>query len=472
MKRRFYPGSKHSSSSQEKPSAGRTGSAGDAARAEAQPSSVLPAVVWVIAGGIHALFWLSLRTQWLWPLFNDVVHRFGPGADFFALYQAGHSALHRQSIYSFIPGDTVIPYAYPFRYLPVSAYSVGALLSLVPPATAYSLWLAVCELCLLYNTRETYRRSGAGLRGALLASLWLVFTPFFLELWVGQFTFLLGSLLFWSVLAIQDGRHHAAQGWWIISVLWKPASLLWIPLWLRERRHWAGLALCGLLVLGNLLYFLFFPQDWAVFREANVHPLPTWHAGNIGLSGLIYHFTGKGPLFQPVRLFLTAALIAPVLWITLWPRPGAGARVKEGDPGRPTPTDAGPRLNPEPAPFWLLAALWTSLYFLVYKDVWEHHLTMLLPFLVLGLWHAPSRLLLVLVVLLALPSPFFFYDVPRLGFNVDPQPYFSPAVSLLHHSWRVVPLLLLYGHWLALAWETSKGETGRSVEPQLTRSGS
>jgi hypothetical protein len=75
-----------------------------------------------------------------------------------------------------------------------------------------------------------------------------------------------------------------------------------------------------------------------------------------------------------------------------------------------------------------------------------------LPFLVLALWRAPSPLLIIVAVLLALPSPFVFYDVRGLFFNSDPQRYFSPPVSLLHHSWRAVPLVVLYGHWLALAW--------------------
>src|SRR5205814_10506763 len=102
------------------------------------------------AGLVHALFWLSRRTHWLVPLFNDTVHRYGPGADFFALYQAGYSARHGQSIYTFLSGRTVIPYAYPFRYLPAVAYTAGSLLTLAPPAAAYALWLGICELCLLY----------------------------------------------------------------------------------------------------------------------------------------------------------------------------------------------------------------------------------------------------------------------------------------------------------------------------------
>jgi hypothetical protein len=384
--------------------------------------------IWAVALLIHLLFWVSLRTHWLVPLFNDSVHRFGPGADFFALYQAGWSALRGQSIYEFAPGETVIPYAYPFRYLPISAYTVGALLTLAPPTVAYALWLAVCELCLLQNVRLTYQRAGRGVRGARLGAVWLIFCPYFLELWIGQFTFVLGSLLFWTVLACETGRGKAAQGWWIASVLWKPASLLWAPIWLRERRWWPGLLLCGLLLAGNLFYFRFFPADWPLFLETNFQSMPTWHAGNVGLSGLVYHFTGPSALFHAVRVSLSLALVLPALWITL----------------RPLPRERRP-------PFWLLASLWTCLYFLVYKDVWEHHLTLLLPFLVLALWRSPTPLLIGLVILLALPSPFVLYDPPGLGFNVDPQPFFSSRTSLLHHSWRVVPLLALYGLWLKQA---------------------
>ncbi|MFN3650590.1 MAG: glycosyltransferase 87 family protein [Armatimonadota bacterium] len=402
--------------------------------------------IWLAAGLVHLFFWLSLRTGWMVPLFNDSVHRFGPGADFFALYQAGYSALHGDSIFRFGPGETVIPYAYPFRYLPVAAYTIGALLSLVPPTAAYVLWLTICEACLLHNVRLTYRRSGGGLRGAVLGAVWLGFTPYFLELWIGQFTFLLGSLLFWSVLALEEGRSRTGLGWWIASVLWKPASLLWAPLFARDRRGWMGLAVCGALILLNGVYFLFFPHDWALFVRVNVDPLPQWHAGNIGLSGLIYQFTGPGPLFKPVRGLLTALLLLPALWVTLRPVvlrlrarcAGAAGRASKELPGE--------------APVWLLAALWTCLYFLIYKDVWEHHLTLLLPILVLGLWRSPSRLLIAVVVLLALPSPFVFYDVPDLGFNQDPQYHFSSAVSLLHHSWRVVPLAALYAVWLRQSW--------------------
>jgi hypothetical protein len=46
-----------------------------------------PAAV-VLATGVvlHLLFLVSLRTGRLNPLFNDAMHRFGPGCDIFSVY--------------------------------------------------------------------------------------------------------------------------------------------------------------------------------------------------------------------------------------------------------------------------------------------------------------------------------------------------------------------------------------------------
>ena len=41
----------------------------------------------------HVVFLVALRTEWLSPLFNDAMHRFGPGCDFFSIYAAGVKAL-------------------------------------------------------------------------------------------------------------------------------------------------------------------------------------------------------------------------------------------------------------------------------------------------------------------------------------------------------------------------------------------
>jgi len=243
-------------------------------------------------------------------------------------------------------------------------------------------------------------------------------------MWLGQFTLPLACLLWWSVLAWERGRPSRALAWWAAGVLWKPAGLLWLPLWLRERALRPGLALALTLVAANGLYFLARPADLAVFAAANLRLTALWVSSNVGLAALLYQFTGPGALYETLRALSVAALAAPALWVT-WRR--------------------GPGPGPE---FWRLGAVWTTLSFLVYKEVWEQHLVLLVPFLVLGLLRRPGRLLLGLAVWLALPSPLVFYDVPGLPVGMDPQPHFPFGVSLLHHAWRAVPVAVLYGLWL------------------------
>ncbi len=48
-----------------------------------------PAALLGLGAAVHLLFLLSLRLGWLNPLFNDTMHRFGPGGDFFSIYAAG-----------------------------------------------------------------------------------------------------------------------------------------------------------------------------------------------------------------------------------------------------------------------------------------------------------------------------------------------------------------------------------------------
>ena len=51
-----------------------------------------PAALLCLGVAAHLLFLLSLRFGWLNPLFNDIMHRFGPGGDFFSIYAAGVKA--------------------------------------------------------------------------------------------------------------------------------------------------------------------------------------------------------------------------------------------------------------------------------------------------------------------------------------------------------------------------------------------
>jgi len=84
----------------------------------------------------------------IWPLHNDTVHRIGPGADFFAVYHAGQALRRGSSPYESSEPARWTPYFHPFRYLPISAQTLGLFFSQLPPRVAYLLWICFLELLL------------------------------------------------------------------------------------------------------------------------------------------------------------------------------------------------------------------------------------------------------------------------------------------------------------------------------------
>ena len=186
---------------------------------------------------VHLLFLVSLKTGWLNPLFNDSMHRFGPGADFFYIYAAGIKARLGESVYTIGGHVEQVPYAYAFRYAPFVADTLGAALSFFSAIKAYALWLILCELAMLRNIRLTLEAAPDRRTGYIAAAMWLLFSPYYLELYVGQFTFITASMVFWSYLAWQ--RSHgagksAAVGWadlWFAAAVWlKMMPLLYLPI--------------------------------------------------------------------------------------------------------------------------------------------------------------------------------------------------------------------------------------------------
>jgi hypothetical protein len=78
-----------------------------------------------------------------WRLYHDAAYRMGPGADFFAVYNAGNNAAAGLDIYSNqrAPERFVAPYLYPYRYLPVVAHTLGRAVTTMPPLAAYRAYV-------------------------------------------------------------------------------------------------------------------------------------------------------------------------------------------------------------------------------------------------------------------------------------------------------------------------------------------
>jgi hypothetical protein len=202
-----------------------------------------------IAALVHLAMLVSWRTGTLNPLFFDATATYGRrGWDFYALYQAGHNVLTGYSAYESdgTKIDVVIPDgAYtPFRYLPLSAYTLGVLLNLISPLWAYRLWVAITELTLLGCAALTWRVVPDRDRRARLVVMWLCYSPTYLELYMGQFSLLQGAMVFVMLLMAARGK----PDWrfdlpWIGSVLWKHNTALFLPLMARLGRWRAILSL-------------------------------------------------------------------------------------------------------------------------------------------------------------------------------------------------------------------------------------
>jgi len=410
---------------------------------------------------VHLTFFLSLATGFLNPLFDDSAHRRGQGADFFSVYQAGRNLIDGVSVYAPKPETVVVPYWYPYRYHPFTAYTFGLAFQLFTPALAYTLWILLQEFLLFINillTRRLMKSPGEADTGS---SLWLLFTPFYLELYMGQFSFLMTSLLFWTLVAWERRRTRLGDGAWIISLMVKSNSAILAPVLLRFGR-WKPVLLGILFVLVcSVPYFAIVPDSLRAFAVNFTEGMKVQTlAGNQGsaalLGVLVLRLGGLWPdsIFEVVTRLdsLSAALFVPtMLWVVLIGLVGIYLTLKQ-----------------DRSVFLELCLLWLITYFLLYKHVWEHQYVMMLPVFVVLLWKwgkdfGGRKLVRVLFwasfVIIALPTPFVFLDKQYV--IADPEYYWTTLESLAFHAPKAVAVLALYIGVCILLWKRRAGSAGK-----------
>ena len=385
-------------------------------------------VPYLIAGLlIHAVFLAALGTDFFRPLFNDASHT-RRGFDFGVFYLAGQALAEGRDIYS-------VSGAFGFRYLPAFAL-VASLFAQFQPLTAYLLHLCCTELFLAANLYLTWRWVEGPRRGLALF-MWLAFSPYFLELYMGQVSFWAASLLFWLIVGLHSNRRWATGFCWAGALLVKPNALILAPALLRLRA-WRVLVL-GLLAgsLTSLPYFFLHPDSTAAFFAVNIYDAPVQgaltHAGNLGLQGGLISVVAQ----------LAGRPLAELT--TLADLPLAGRTVIYGSQAAIlvaalVATYRGRDALP-------LLALWMCTFFLVYKDVWEHHYVFLQPVLVALYAHSGSPKFLWIFALIALPTPFVFFDLePGVYGPIDPERTWGPVASIAYRSTKLIPLgYLWYG---------------------------
>ncbi|MEX1255879.1 MAG: glycosyltransferase family 87 protein [Dehalococcoidia bacterium] len=391
---------------------------------------------------VHALMMGSLFWGYLDPLFdNSNVHE--QGVDFFSIYEAGHRALEGGSVYFTDPDiSPVVPYSSLYRYVPGFAY----VFALPPNAlhigawTAYWSWVTLYELLLILNAYATWRLGGRTTWAAIGAAMWFVFSPFYLEQYMGQFSFLMATLLLWTGAGAVHGRELLAGPPWVVSLVIKSSSALLAPLFLRLR-WWRSLIAGAVLGGLSLVYFLWRPDDWEIFWVANTGVLGEstvratyFNPGDLGAVSLLRNsilaFDADAQSVSTVYLeALAYTVIGVSLVATFWPR----------------------RIDP-----LAVFAMWVASFFLVYT-VWEHHYVMLLPALVLLVIFRPSLrpLALVAFFFIAVPTPYWLMEnvwntgpISTLNQYQSHQEMWPAWGVITQHAIKVVPVALLWG-WLA-----------------------
>jgi len=370
------------------------------------------------------------------------MHRKGRGADFYAVMQAGQNFSDGISIYSTSPRQQIVPYYYPYRYHPFVAYTFGQLALLATPGAAYGIWIIILEFLLIANLIMTWKFAGDEHTAAVAMGLWLLFSPLYLEFYLGQFSFVMASLMFWSLVAWERKRLKIGDGWWILSLVVKSNSVIFAPVLLKQRR-WkpVSVAVAAVLLLA-VPYFLSVEGTYQEFaRNYTERMSMKTILGNQGFAGLIGVTILRGSnlwtddlhrlhanmdqmdslMELPLLLWTVLVLLVTIL-ITV------KARREQAS---------------------LLFLLWILSYFLFYKHVWEHQYVMLLPVFVL-LYHKIRNTAVNLAPAvfwgafsaIALPTIFLFIDIsPVLG---DPEIYWEPWKSLIFHFPKPFAVLVLY----------------------------
>jgi len=402
-------------------------------------------IVLLVAIAVHVVFLASLIApgHFLNPLFPEGMHNLGEGqgSDFYAFYQAGRYVLDGENIYTrpMDDPDRVVPYAYFYRYLPFVAYTLGVAANAVEPKVAYWIWVAIIELVLGLCIWGTRRITRDGSLFAYLAAMWLMYTPFYIEQYMGQLTFAMAAMSFAFAVMHLRGRALASDAWWWASVVIKHLTVLYVPILVRLRKYRTIAIAVLLLLLTSVPYFLLRSHGTGQFGNDNFSLNLDPYAGNMG--AVAFFMVLKQRFFPlasqafghlgPIRLSLTRLGVALVM-------------------GVPALASLWVTFRRKPFDFLESFALWTLVYFFVFREVWEYHYVLLMPVFVLLYARTRARVLWFIYALAALPTLFVFYDVP--GANpAEAWQAWSALEHVVNHGFKLVPVVWLFV-WVAAGY--------------------
>jgi len=402
----------------------------------------------IAATCFHISLLLHINDQKIRMMYYDAMNTPDPPPrqDFNALYTQSKNLVSGKSIYT--PIDELLgkkkqaeqgippelqpkPRAYlpPFRYLPIAAL-VGLPFILLSFNWAYVAWVVFHEILIFLALYILYKSAGELRLGLILGGMLMFFAPYYLEIFQGQFSWPQAFLMLLVFYNLEFGADKRAMWAFIVSILWKLNTLLWvIPIAMGGRRRWL-IWLIVAVFIGSVPYFLLHPGDLKAFIGINIRPDLThsYHFGNSGLRMIIdvllrraEHVTNGAVPNMAVKYF--SPIVVLVLFaLTTW----ASWRRRQDLVG--------------------CLLIFSTLYFLIYVDVWVHHWLMILPVVIWEYRRTQSPFVFIIWFIFALPTRFDWLGNFNELKGWFPAPEQAPHFSLvfLYFSQKSIPALALW----------------------------
>jgi hypothetical protein len=406
---------------------------------------------------INFLHLLSLRYGFLNSLYWDSQFTYGIGADLFAYYQAGYNVLHNLNPYDFMDAYMVVQYCYPYIYPPLFAFSVGIILNIFQPWTSYIIWICIIELFLFFISYITYK-SAAYFEmpksiGYLTASMWFLFSPVYLDLYLGQTNLIIAVFIFLSILFLESTQMKNATLSWIMSCSAKPIPYMFAPIYAANKRSIIVLWNFLFSVSSNLVFFgiiriptsvnpIFQPSSYSIYH------------GDFSLKGFISALFGLYNYGSTVSILLTFALVVVFVGVCLY------VTIISKD-------------------IWLSFIMYTATYFLISTRAWELHYNLMIPVIIFFIYRTlmikrnmnkdlstynkrdyvkqySFIIVLVLYGLLAIPTPINLFN---LIFHTNTLDDWTYGFILIYHGSKCIPTLCIFLFAFYLSLENRRAAT-------------
>lgn len=392
----------------------------------------------IAAIAIHGSFYASALHFDFWDYFfpRNAMHN-RQGLDFYQVPNGAHSYWNGGSLIGIHP-EGVRPYADANynRFHPFFTVVVGTPLQWLPRKVAFTVWLGIHALVTAGLAFALVRRFRDHPDLPFALFLLLASVPDALEIWNGQYHFLVGAGVFWLMLRAGQPERPIADGALLGGTfLVKPVTLLWIPTLLMKRRWWTLAVALGILELATL-------------------PFVFDHSGYYYLNNARHRATGA-PSFASQILAVDAVL----LWLGL-PR----LAVRAIEIGSVVAILAAQWLRK--LDLYRCFFLWIA-FQLLFDYSFEYHYAILAPVLAVGVLTQPifrHWTLRLCAILMISPSPYWLLYTLQWGADGDAVTRWGWTLMV---AWRALPVLVACV--LMVAWRgPPDAEPLSSPAPVLT----